>query len=81
MIPARLEIDGIRINGAQFLKLMFASLVAPSPETRINVQMTNMHSIAALVYPRMRQPIDQGGTWTFRPAPLNTGQALLGSRH
>jgi hypothetical protein len=49
MIPTWLEIDGIRINGAQFLKLMFESLLAPAPGTRIKVQMTNMLSAAGLV--------------------------------
>jgi hypothetical protein len=77
MIPAWLEIDGIRVNGAQFLKLMFESLTAPSPQTRIKVQMTNPFSAAGLVYPRMRLPEDQGGTWTFRPAPLDASRAAI----
>jgi hypothetical protein len=80
MIPTWLEIEGLRVNGAQFLKLMFESLLAASPNAKIKVQMTNMLSAAGLVYPKMRMPIDQGGTWTFRPAPLNPAPGVRQSQ-
>jgi hypothetical protein len=80
MIPAWLEVDGLRVNSAQFLRLMLESLVTPSRDARINVKMTNMFSAAGLVYPKMRDSTDQGCTWTFRPAPLNTGQKVLSSQ-
>jgi hypothetical protein len=80
MIPAWLEVDGIRVNAAQFLKLMFESLVAPSAKGAIKVRMTNMLSPAGLIYPKMRMSIDQGGTWTFRPAALSLGPSVLKSQ-
>jgi polysaccharide export outer membrane protein len=48
MIPAWLEVDGVRVNAAQFLKLMFESLAAPAATARMNVRMTNMLSPAGL---------------------------------
>jgi hypothetical protein len=33
--------------------------------------MTYVFSSANLNYPKMRLETDQGGTWTFKPAPLN----------
>jgi hypothetical protein len=77
MIPAWLEVDGVRVNAAQFLKLMFESLAAPAATARMNVRMTNMLSPAGLVYPKMRMSIDQGGTWTFRPAALTPSPSVL----
>ena len=50
---------------------MAEALVAPSLETKLNVKMTYPFSSASLEYPKMRLPIDQGGHWTFKPAPLN----------
>ena len=77
MIPTWLEIDGLRINGAQFLKLMFESLAAPSLDTKINVRLTNMFSAAGLVCPKMRMQDDQGGTWTFRPARIDMSRLTV----
>jgi hypothetical protein len=70
MVPAWVDIEDLHLTGGQFLRLMAESLAAPSLETKVNVKMTYMFSSASLDYPKMRLPIDQGGTWTFKPAPL-----------
>jgi hypothetical protein len=70
IIPAGMTVEGIQMNAAQFLRLMAEALVAPSPETKLNVKMTYMYSEMSMVYPRSRPPVDQGATWTFKPAPM-----------
>ena len=70
-VPAWVDIDQLHLTGGQFLRLMAEALIAPSLDTNVNVKMTHMSSSAILEYPKMRLPIDQGGTWTFKPAPLN----------
>jgi hypothetical protein len=70
VVPAWLEVEGIRVNAAQFLRLMLEALVASTPETKLNVKMTNMLTYPGIMYPKTRVPQDQGGTWTYKPAPL-----------
>ena len=71
MLPAWVDIDDLHLTVAQFLRLMSEALVAPSLDTKLNVKMTFTYSSADLGYPKMRLPIDMGGNWTFKPAPLN----------
>ena len=70
-VPAWVDLDDLHLTGGQFLRLMAEALIAPSLDAKLNVKMTHMSSSASLEYPKMRLPIDQGGTWTFKPAPLN----------
>jgi len=76
-IPMWVDLEGLHLTAGQFLRLMLESLVAPSPSVQIRVKMTNNFSGSGLGYPKQRLPIDQGGTWTFKPAPLvlETAQA------
>jgi hypothetical protein len=78
VIPSRLTIDGLNINAAQFLRLMAEALVTPSPETKLQVKMTYAFSIPAFEFPKLRES-DLGGTWTFKPAPLNIPSAQRSS--
>jgi hypothetical protein len=71
VVPIWIEVDGLKLTAGQFLRLMAESLIAPSPDTRIKVKMTYYFSGQGLAYPKTRLPIDQGGTWTFKPAPLH----------
>jgi hypothetical protein len=71
VVPMWVDIESLHLTTGQFLRLMLESLVAPSPSVQIKVKMTNNFSSSGLEYPKQRLPIDQGGTWTFRPAPLN----------
>lgn len=69
-IPTWIAVDGIKVNAAQYLRLMAQSLPAPSPDTKLDIKMSYMFSVGALVFPKTRVPREQGGTWTFKPAPL-----------
>jgi hypothetical protein len=69
-VPAWVDIQDLHLTAGQFLRLMAEALVAPTLETKLNVKMTYVFSSASLEYPKMRLPIDQGGNWTFKPAPL-----------
>lgn len=80
MVPARVDIGDLHLTAGQFLRLMAEAAAAPSLETKLNVKMTYMFSPASLVYPKMRLPIDQGGSWTLKPAPLNLTSAAQSAR-
>jgi hypothetical protein len=73
-IPSRLTVDNIEVNAAQFLRLMAEALVAPSPETKLSLKMTYMVSQATETCPTTHAVSELGATWTFKPAPLETGQ-------
>jgi hypothetical protein len=70
-IPTFVTVDGIKVNAAQFMRLMAQTILAPSPDTQLGVRMSYMFSTVGLMFPRTRATIEQGGTWTFKPAPLN----------
>jgi hypothetical protein len=70
MLPAYVTVDGIRINAGQFLRLMAQALVAPSANPKLNVRMSYMFSSLALMFPKTRNPNEQGGLWTYKPAAL-----------
>ncbi len=79
VIPSFLEVGGITVNPAQFLRLMTAALVDPSPDTKIRVRMTYMLAECGGVYPKSRPLSDAGFTWTLKPAPLLAPKAASGS--
>lgn len=74
-IPPMLTVDGIKMNAAQFLRLMAQALQDPSPEKTLQVRMDYMLTGAAQVFPKARNLEDVGATWTFKPAPLNQADA------
>jgi hypothetical protein len=74
-IPPMLTVDGIKMNAAQFLRLMAQALQDPSPEKTLQVRMDYMLTGAAQVFPKARNLEDVGATWTFKPAPLNQAVA------
>jgi hypothetical protein len=81
MIPTKLQVEGIEVNAAQFLRLMAEALVTPNPETKIKIKMTQMFAGPGEVYPRMRPRSDEGAAWTLKPAPIegtrNFGRAVI----
>jgi hypothetical protein len=79
VVPIWIDIESLHLTAGQFLRLMLESLVAPTPSAQIRVKMTNNFSGSGLGYPKQRLPIDQGGTWTFKPAPLNIAPATQAS--
>jgi hypothetical protein len=74
-IPPMFTVDGIRMNAAQFLRLMAQVIVDPSPESTLHVRMVYMITGTAMVFPKARNMQDVGATWTFKPAPLNQAVA------
>ncbi len=72
MIPFGIEIDGIRMNPAQFLKLMAQALVTPDPDKKLMVRMTYMFGGPGELYPKTRLLSDIGFAWTLKPAQLET---------
>lgn len=77
MIPSMLEVDGIAMNPAQFVRLMAAALINPSPDTKLRVRMTYMLAESSAVFPKSRPLPDAGFTWTFKPAPIVLDQQPL----
>jgi hypothetical protein len=73
-VPTLVDVDGTKVNSAQFLRLMSQALQDPSPETVLHVRMTYMLTGAAHVFPKARNLEDVGATWTFKPAPLNLAE-------
>jgi hypothetical protein len=72
VIPPGVQIDGVGINSAQFLRLMAHALLSPTPETKLSIRMTYMIPPVGQVYPKTRSMEDIGAIWTFKPAPLES---------
>jgi hypothetical protein len=69
-VPNVLTVDGIRMNAAQFFRLMGQALQDPTPEATLKVKMTYTFPGTAEIFPKTRALEDVGATWTFKPAPL-----------
>ena len=79
MVPVALQVDGIGMNAAQFLRLMAQAVVDPKSDSELRVKMTYMFPGTAQLMPKTRAMQDTGATWTFKPAPLQpvlTTQAM-----
>jgi hypothetical protein len=79
-IPPIVTVDGIKVNAAQFLRLMAQAIVDPTPTAKVNVRMTYMFPSTAQVFPKTRALEDTGATWTFKPAPLDISLASTQAR-
>jgi hypothetical protein len=79
-VPARVDIGDLHLTAGQFLRFMAEAVAAPSLETKLNAKITYVFSPASMVYPKMRLEMDQGGTWTFKPAPLNLASGAQPAR-
>jgi hypothetical protein len=77
VIPARVKVDGLNLNPAQYLRLMAESLVAPSSDAKLKVRATNMFANQNILGMRTRAARDMGVTWTYKPAPLSLSGAVL----
>jgi len=58
------------VNPAQFLRLMAEALVAPTSDTKLTIKPTDIFWGRDEVYIRTRSLADEGGAWTYKPAPL-----------
>ena len=75
-IPSLVSVDGLALNSGQFLRLMAEALAAPNTQTKVEVKMTYPLSVPAYQFPKERDS-DLGGTWTFKPAPLDLGNRSM----
>jgi hypothetical protein len=69
-VPAYIETGAMRLNSAQFLRLMAWALVDPSPDRVLTLSPIEAHSDLTFRYPRNTPMVDQGMGWTFKPAAL-----------
>ena len=69
-VPSNVQVDGIYMNPAQFLRLMAEAIVNPSADAKLKVRMTYVFAGVAEIYPKTRSTEDVGATWTYKPAPL-----------
>lgn len=69
-VPGWVDIDGLRLNAAQFLRLMAEAFVAPMPDARLQVKTCQLVSSAGEMFPANRSRVDVGAVWTLKPARL-----------
>lgn len=70
MIPWKVEIEGKRLNPAQFLALMVDAYLAGTPDAQLHLRYLAPWTAPGYEFPR-QSALDEGGnTWTLRPAPL-----------
>jgi len=65
----------VRVNAAQFLRLMAWACEDPAPNRVLTLSPIVMHSSAVFMYPKNTPMIDQGIGWTYKPAPLRIASA------
>jgi hypothetical protein len=70
IIPTWVTVDGVRLNAAQFLRLMAEALASPQPDARLKVRNSYMFSAVGEGFPRTRPRSDIGAAWTIKPARL-----------
>jgi hypothetical protein len=70
-IPVFVNVDGVEMNPAQFLRLMALALADPSPGAKLQVRMLYPFTGVLVSYPKTRVFSDAGFGWTLKPAPLD----------
>jgi len=69
-VPIGITVEGAMLNPAQFLRLMAAALINPSPEAKLNIRMTYEFIGLGQLMPRTRPDMDDGFIWTLKPAKI-----------
>jgi hypothetical protein len=72
-VPAAIQVGTLRVNAAQFLRLMAQACLDPSPGKSLYVNAVTLTSPSAFMFPKNTPMTDQGNSWTFKPAPLRVG--------
>jgi hypothetical protein len=67
-IPSPVEIDGLTLTPAQFLRLMADAIVAPAPATRLSVRPVDMFAGELVTFGHRRPSGEMGAPWTYKPA-------------
>ena len=71
-IPAYVQVGSVRVNAAQFLRLMALTVLDPSPDKApAPLSPMVLHSDAMFRYPKNTPIPDQGMGWTLKPATLH----------
>jgi hypothetical protein len=69
-IPNEMSVEGNNMNSAQFLRLMAKALLASGPDAKLNLRMTYMYPLQAMLMPKTRRMGEMGAMWTVKPAPF-----------
>lgn len=70
-VPDYVQVGSVRVNAAQFLRLMVLTCLDLSPDKVLTLSPIDLHSDAMFRYPRNTPTPDQGMAWTLKPAPLH----------
>jgi hypothetical protein len=69
-VPTTINVNGTRVNPAQFLALMVDAYLAPSPDTIVRLRYLVPQTTPGYLFPRQNATWDGGNIWTLRPAAL-----------
>jgi len=74
-VPNEIQVGDLKLISAQFLKAMAEAYLDPSRDHMIKINAIAPVSSLTYFYPRNGMLLDQGNTWTLKPAPLRLGSA------
>lgn len=77
VIPAWITVDEVRLNPAQFLRLLAEMFLSPGAEERLPVKTSQTLHAPALLFPSTRGIADSGSTWTLKPARLRSPEVAV----
>ena len=69
-VPAYVQVGAVRVNSAQFLRLMAQVCADALPDRVLTLNAIEAHSDLSFRYPKNTPLIDQGMGWTLKPARL-----------
>jgi hypothetical protein len=70
VVPAWIDAGGLRVNAAQFLKLMAQAYLDPAPSRRLNVTTCQMFHAPGTTCATVRHVTETGSGWTLKPARI-----------
>jgi hypothetical protein len=72
-VPNEIQVGELKVVPVQFLKLMAEAYLDPSRDHMIKLNSIAPLSSLTYNYPKNGLLLDQGNTWTLKPAPLRLG--------
>jgi hypothetical protein len=83
-VPATIRVGSLQLNAGQFLRVMAAAYLDPSPGKMLPINGVALASRSAFMFPKNTPMTDQSSAWTFKPAPLRlevaTGTPAAGAQ-
>jgi hypothetical protein len=70
VVPSWVTVEAVRMNAAQFLRLMAEAYVQPTSDARLALRNSYMFSAIAEAFPKSRRRAEVGAVWTLKPATL-----------